>query len=82
LTLPDLFGNDIAFKNRSFRRDRKGRFADKETERIEKIEREAAMYKAMFEVSESRNRGLGKMIEIQREEIERLKCETKKVTYK
>lgn len=71
--MPDLFGNDIAFKNRSYRRDRKGRFASKETAYIEKLEREAATYKAMWQNAESRLRGISKIIRQKDEEIERLK---------
>lgn len=67
----DLFGNNTIKK--AYRRDSLGRFAGEKQARYEKALKEANMWKQMYLYSESRMRGVSKVIRQKDELINKLK---------
>ncbi len=68
----DLFGNEIK-PIKVYNRDSSGRFSDEKTAKYERALKDAGKYKQMFLASQSRMKGLAKMLRMKDELINNLK---------
>lgn len=68
----DLFGNEIK-PIKVYNRDSSGRFSDEKTAKYERALKDAGKYKQMFLASQSRMKGLAKILRMKDELISKLK---------